>query len=259
MSVSGQISVVIPTSPIPRHPDTGMIERTIESIRFHLPDSRIYIMCDGVRPNVEFRRAQYEEYKIRLIEKCTKLRANIHITLNQEYSQQAIMMRKALDMIDTPYVLFCEHDGELVTTHNPRDGFQNTLPEDCKINWQDITDLLGSGGANFVRFYAWEKIVPEHAHLMGGQMIQGSSKFIQTVQYSQWPHIANCDFYRKMLSRYVAPHDRKMIEIAMYGPVVESLWEQFRVCIYYPEPNARRFYHRNGRADETGKQDPADW
>lgn len=259
MSISKSVSVCIPTSPIPRHPDTGMIEQTIDSIRTQLPDSRIFIMCDGVRPNVEFRREQYEEYKVRLIEKCTKLRGNIHVILCQNYSQQALMMRQTLEMIDTPFVLFCEHDGELVTTNNPRDGFQNTLPEDCNIEWQDITGLIASGGMNIIRFYAWDKIYSGHAHMMCGQMIQGKSKFIKTIQYSQWPHIASTRFYREMLQKHFGPTEIKMIEIGMYGPVAAAPWEQYRIGIYAPEGNMRRFYHRNGRADENGVQDPVDW
>lgn len=257
---SEQITVCIPTSPIPRHPDTGMIENTIKSIRFHLPESRIIIMMDGVRPNVEHRRGQYEEYKRRLTD-VLFLQGFTPADLWQwqEYSQQARMMRVALETVTTPYVLFCEHDGELVTDFNPRDGQSITRSEDCQIAWQDITDLLASGGANMVRFYAWDKIHPAHAHLMCGQMIQGASKFIKTTQYSQWPHIARTDFYKKMLADHFAPNAVKMIEIGMYGPVGAAAWDQYRIVIYYPDGNARRFYHRNGRADENGVQDPVDW
>jgi len=235
-----------------------MIEQTIRSIRFHLPESRIIVMCDGVRPNVEFRRGQYEDYLKRLIAKYA-YDVNINVVFFQEYSQQARMMRGALEMVTTPYVLFCEHDGELVMGFNPRDGHAETRPEDCQIAWQDILDLLASGGANMVRFYAWDEIHPAHAHLMCGHMVQGASHFIQTTQYSQWPHIARTDFYKKMLAEHFAPDAIKMIEIGMYGPVGMAAWDQYRIVIYYPDGNARRFYHRNGRADENGKQDPVDW
>lgn len=261
MSISEQITVCIPTSPIPRHPDTGMIEKTIDSVRFHLPDAKVFVMCDGVRPNVEFRRHQYENYRDRLTKLFFAGRfGNADIIKFGSYTQQATMMRDTLDYrVQTPLVLFCEHDGELVTTHNPRDGVQETLPQDCVIAWQDIIDLIQSGGANFVRFNAWEKILPAHRHMMGGQMIQGSSRFIKTTQYSQWPHVASADFYRKMLREHFRPDERKMIEIGMYGPVAESPWDQYRVVLYDPDGNARRFYHRNGRADENGVQDPTDW
>jgi hypothetical protein len=258
MSVSSQITVCIPTSPIPRHPSTDMIEQTIKSIRFHLPESRIIVMCDGVRPNVEFRRRQYEEYLERLVDLYAN-DMNTDVVIFQTYSQQAKMMRRMLETVTTSYVLFCEHDGELVTNFNPRDEQTETRPEDCQIAWQDISDLLASGGANMVRFYAWDEIHPAHAHLMCGQMIQGASKFIKTTQYSQWPHIATTAFYKKMLAEHFAPDAVKMIEIGMYGPVGMAPWESYRVVIYAPKGNMRRFYHRNGRADETGKQDPVDW
>lgn len=256
--MSKEIVVCVPTSPIPRHPSTDMIETTIKSIRFHLPESRIIVMCDGVRPNVEFRRAQYEEYKKRLRGWADK-QFNVALMVFADYSQQAKMMRAALETVTAPYVLFCEHDGELVTNINPRIHKQETLPEDCRIAWQDITDLLASGGANIVRFYAWDEIYSGHAHLMHGQIVQGASRFIQTTQYSQWPHIARTDFYKKMLADHFRPDEIRMIELGMYGPVGAAPWGDYRIVIYAPNGNFRRFYHRNGRADETGKQDPVDW
>ena len=246
-----------------------MIENTIKSIRFHLPESPIIIMADGVRPNVEFRRAQYENYLQRLADLLASMKyGNVCMPMFNTYTQQAQMMRRVLNadcdprvstLIETPYVLFCEHDGELVSTTNPRIHKQETLPEDCQIAWQDICDLLASGGANIVRFYAWDEVYSGHAHLMQGQMIQSTSRFIKTTQYSQWPHIARTDFYKKMLHDHFRPDEIRMIEIGMYGPVGAAPWEQYRVVIYAPEGNMRRFYHRNGRADETGKQDPVDW
>lgn len=261
MTPSEQITVCIPTSPIPRHPDTSMIENTIKSIRFHLPESPIIIMADGVRPNVEHRRWQYKGYTEHLKQMIQDGELqNVCLSDWVPYTQQAKMMRETLDiLVTTPYVLFCEHDGELVTNFNPRDGQSITRPEDCHIAWQDILDLLASGGANMVRFYAWDEIHHAHAHLMCGQMIQGASKFIKTTQYSQWPHIARTDFYKKMLADHFAPDAIKMIEIGMYGPVGAAAWDQYRIVIYYPDGNARRFYHRNGRADENGVQDPVDW
>src|SRR4029077_13519948 len=156
---SSQVTVTIPTSPIPRHPSTDLIENTISSIRYQLPNARIIVMCDGVRPNVEFRRKQYEEYKDRLTKRSLQGDfGNILIQENMVYAQQAKMMRAALEMITTPFVLFCEQDVVLVAMHNPRDGYKETLPEDCEIAWQDIADLLDSGGANIVRFYTWDQI-----------------------------------------------------------------------------------------------------
>ena len=238
-----------------------MIENTIKSIRFHLPESRIIVMCDGVRPNVEFRRWQYVGYKEHLKQMVRDGDlSNVVWCEWVDYSQQAKMMRETLDiMVTTPYVLFCEHDGELVSTHNPRDGHQETRQEDCEIAWQDIIDLLDSGGANIVRFYAWDEIYSGHAHLMQGQMIQGASRFIKTTQYSQWPHIARTDFYKKMLADHFRPDEIRMIEIGMYGSVGAAPWTQYRIVIYAPDGNMRRFYHRNGRADENGVQDPVDW
>ena len=259
--IDDQITVVIPTSPIPDHPSTVIIEKTIQSIRFHLPESQIIVMADGVRPQVEHRRAQYEEYIQRLADKLARMEfGNTCMPIFTEPTQQAMMLKRVLEsMIETPLVLFIEHDTYLPTTWSPRDD-GSTHPEDCTFAWQDIADVIMSGQVNMVRFYLWQQIWHEHEHLMHGKLIQGNSTFVKTTQYSQWPNVGSADFYRKILSEHFHPNERKMIEIGMYGPVANAPWEQYRIAIYYPEPNARRFYHMNGRVDTvTGIRDPAEW
>jgi hypothetical protein len=256
--IDDQITVVIPTSPIPDHPSTVIIEKTIQSIRFHLPESQIIVMADGVRPQVEHRRAQYEEYKNQLSKRLLDY-GRIEMAVFDQPTQQAWMLRETLKQITTPLVLFIEHDTYLPTTWSPRDD-GSTHPEDCTFAWQDIADIIMSGQVNMVRFYLWQQIWHEHEHLMHGKLIQGNSTFVKTTQYSQWPCIAAADFYRKILTEHFQPTERKMIEIGMYGPVANAPWEQYRIAIYYPEPNARRFYHMNGRVDTvTGVRDPAEW
>lgn len=262
--IDNQITVFIPTSPIPSHPSTEIISKVLHSIRFHLPEARIIISADGVRPQVEHRKKQYEDYLQQLSDRLATMEfGNTCMQIWMEPVQQAEMLRQMLDsgLMDTPLVLFVEHDTYLTTTSNPRDeeGTGLTHTEDCPINWEDISDIIASGGVNMVRFYLWEKIWHEHEYLMRGQMYQGESKFIKTVQYSQWPNIASADFYRKILSEHFQSKEQKMIEIGMYGPVVAAPWEDYRIAIYHPEPNARRFFHLNGRADENGVRDACDW
>jgi len=252
------VTCVIPTSPVPSHPSTTIIEKTIQSIRFHLPESRIIVMADGVRPQVEHRRAQYEEYKNQLSKRLLEY-GRIEMAVFDQPTQQAWMLRETLKKITTPLVLFIEHDTYLPTIQNPRDD-GSIHPEDCAFAWQDIADVITYNKVNMVRFYLWEKIWHEHEHLMHGRLTQGNSTFIKTTQYSQWPNMGSANFYREILSRHFQPTERKMIEIGMYGPVANTPWETFRISIYYPEPNARRFYHMNARVDSvTGIRDTAEW
>jgi hypothetical protein len=260
--IDDQITILIPTSPIPSHPSTAIIEKTIAAIRYHLPTARLIVMADGVREEVKHREAQYQEYKDRLQKKIDACAfGNAAMLVYSEHLHQARMTLETLRRVDTPLVYFNEHDVYLVTDHNPRDEENTgyTHPEDTIIRWDEIRDLILSGGSHFVRFYLWEKIWHEHQYLMCGQMIQGASKFIQTRQWSGWPHVASAAVYRNVLENYLHPNEKRMIELLIYGPVVESLWIDFRTTIYYPEPNARRFMHLNGRQDEaTGVRDLAD-
>src|SRR5208337_4355640 len=105
-----QITVLIPTSPIPRHPDTGLIEACIGGIRGYFPEARIIIMADGVRPAVEHRRAQYEEYRRRLADKIAVGQfGQTELLLFDEPWQQAVMTQRTLEKVTTPLILFVEH------------------------------------------------------------------------------------------------------------------------------------------------------
>lgn len=238
--MSDKITVLIPTSPIPSHPDTGIIEDVIASVRRQLPDSKVVLMCDGVRPAVEHRRAQYAEYRSRLLAKCGRGEwSNVEGMVFSEPTQQAGMTRVALKSVLTPYVLFMEHDGVLI---------------DQPINWQAITGTIEEGEANMVRLYWREVIHPEHEYLMHGLYESHGAQFVRTTQYSQWPNVASKAFYEKMLADHFVIGHRDMIETVMYGPVANAPWNVYKVVIYYPQPDATAWNHRNGR-----QGDPADW
>jgi len=235
------ITVVIPTSPIPAHPSTEIIERTIQSIRKHLPDSEIVIMCDGVRPEVEHRSKQYREYLVYLIEQVNFRYANVLICPFAKHLQQAGMMKATMAWCHTPLVLFCEHDATI---------------DDKPIDWLGIRWMLASEKANTVRFYWHETLHPEHQHLFG----EREGDFVKTIQWSSWPHVSRTDFYRRILDEYFSGDDCKMIETVMYSPVLELPWEKFKTWIYAPEPDAIRFHHLDARRDPvTGEKDPGSW
>ncbi len=241
-----QITVLIPTSPIPRHPDTGQIDACVDSVRRYFPRAQLIIMADGVRPQMEHRRAQYEEYVASVRSKAFagEYGPNAVVKKFREHSQQAVMTRETLRDVDTPLILFCEHDVVF-------------RPEGA-IAFPAIFDLLLTGGANLVRFYNWADIWHEHAHLMRGEFGHQGSRFVRTVQYSQWPLVSTANYHRAILDRYFTPERRAMIETVMYGPVAASQWEDHKIVIYLN--GGLVFEHRNGRMDEaTGVRDPADW
>lgn len=237
--VEDKITILIPTSPIPSHPDTRLIEQTVTSVRHHFPRAEILLMCDGVRPAMEHRRPEYEEYKRRLVWKTNHDWHNVLPIIFDKHTQQAEMTRATIERVRTPLVLFIEHDAYFT-------------PE--PIDWEAITRTLLEGEANMIRLYYQPAIQPEHAYLMRGECQLNGARFLRTVQYSQWPNVGTVEFYRRILEDHFPRGAKKMIETVMYSPVSESPWERYKVMIYYPPGGTRQWVHLNGR-----EGDPSDW
>lgn len=229
------VTVVVPTSPVPIHPSTAIIERVIASIKSQLPNAPILILCDGVRPELKHRESQYREYLARLGS------LGFQPFIFAEHMQQSGMLMETLEFIKTPFLFFCEHDA---------------IVDDKPINWDAIEKLLSLRIANTVRLYWHETIHPEHEHLM----LERDGDFVKTKQWSSWPHISRLDFYKKIMEQHFGPGERMMTETRLYSPVLESPWEEYRTMIYAPQPDAIRFHHLDARRDPiTGEKDFGDW
>lgn len=238
------LTCLIPTSPIPRHPNTDLIEECLGSIRKYFETARIVIMVDGVRKQIEHRTEQYQEYKHRLSEKAHDLHCQLMVSWSHE--QQSGMLLKTLPFVETPYVLFVEHDA--ILRHDP------------PIRWESIFKALSDNHLNMVRFYNWDK-VPWHQHeyLMRGDIEVDGTRFVKTVQFSGWPFVSKTQYLRELLNKH-CPYRGFMIETPLYGPVLQEPWEKNKIGIYAPDEQSRMFTHRDGRSDEaTGQRDPAEW
>lgn len=277
-TVDHWLTVVIPTSPIPSHSigtnRTAIIDKTLQSIRHHIPNSKIIIMADGVRPQVEHRRSDYEVYKRELRAKLGQY-GDCEMTEFDSYTQQAKMLRLTLERVKTPLVFFAEHDTSLVTTHNPRDGAPSTvggietLPEDLIIDWEAIGHILMSNGAYQVQLCYWQQLPQSYFNFWQGELPREyysagkslpTTHFYRTRQYSQWPNVGRLDFYKRILADHFHPHAIQMIEIPMATIAASSPWQKFKIAVYYPDGNARRFYHNEGRIDpRSGHKDAVDW
>ena len=244
--LDNQVTILIPTSPIPRHPDTSLIEECVGGIRNYLPDARVIIMADGVRPQVEHRREQYMEYKERLSALCNDSKlGRTELKVFASPSQQAIMTANVLHhYVMTPLIMFVEHDA--------------ILRKQPSINFGGIFSLLLSGQANLVRFYGWKDIWHEHEYLMRGELNYSGSRFVKTVQYSQWPLVSRTDYHRRLLKENFVAGERSMIEPKVYYKVANGSWEANKLVIYLDGELA--FEHKDGRTDATtGQRDPAEW
>lgn len=243
-----QITVIIPTSPIPSHPSTAILEETIATVRGQLPHAEIIIGFDGVRPEQERRRPDYEEYTRRVLWLANHEWHNVLPIVFEEHQHQANVTREMLKHVKTPLVLFVEHD--------------TPLTPDREFDWTGLSDAIASGDAHLIRFIHEELILPDYEHMMldDGPKTLHEVPMVRTVQWSQRPHLASTAFYRQIVDHYFSEDSRTMIEDVMHGVVHnayltegEPAWNLWRMWIYAPDSDSlgiKRSYHLDGRGDD---------
>lgn len=243
----GDITVVIPVSPIPSHPNIHILEQTLASVRHHLPECEIILTFDGVREEQEDRRKDYEEHIRRILWKVRGLDVRPYIF--DEHLHQVGMARKIIDEIKTPLLLYVEQDTPLVT--------------DEIIEWEKLKKFILDGVSNLIRFHFEARIPDEHKHLMIGEPENG---LLKTVQWSQRPHLASTAFYKRILSEHFSPNAKCFIEDLIHGKVMNDWnlygvqgWNQWRLHIYYPDGNIKRSANLDGREGARKYDDTQIW
>lgn len=226
------ITVVVPVSPIPSHPDTHVLEETVASVRHHLPSAELFLSFDGVRPEQEHMREAYEEATRRTLWLADKSWGNVCPFVWDCHLHQVGMLRRVIDEIRTPLMLFVEQDTPLYTTET--------------IDWEACSDFILSGEADVVRMYH-ESAVPEaHTHMMR----ERKGQFLRTVQFSARPHLASTTYYKRILTDHFTPEANTFIEDPMHS-ACQSWPDEHKLWIYAPEGETwLRSRHLDGRAGE---------
>lgn len=239
-----KITVIVVTSVLPSHPDTRIIDETIATIRHHLPDSEIIMQIDGLREEQIERKADYDEYKTKVLWKCLHEWDNILPIVFDEFSHQTNMMKETIDLIRTPLMLYVEGDAPLTP--------------DRPIDWQKCVDYIMDGHANTIRFHHENVLPTEHEGLMIGGAKDG---FRKTYQWSQRPHLSTVLYYKEVVLPSVG--QRTFIEDGFHGVVINDWhnngligWYKHRLVIYYPENGIQRSYTTDGR--EGGRKFTSD-
>lgn len=242
--MNNQLTILIPTSPIPNHPSTVIIDETISNTRKYT-DAEIVIMFDGVHDSLTPREKDYTEYLIRLDEKInSNAYGNCRIVFFEKHTHQSEMTKIVLRNIKTPLVLFCEHDTSMI----------GDIPFDnlCKL-------VETSQVVNYLRFNIFHKILDEHKYLMLYDEPKTNDEipeipYVRTIQWSQRPHIAKTGWYRDLLYTYFPVGEKMMIEDRMHSIVFEKHkalgFDTFGLAIYTPEGNQLRSYHSDGRGED---------
>jgi len=229
------ITIILPTSVLPSHPKTTIIDQTLSDIREHFPDNEIILQIDGLRREQTSRKNDYDEYKNRVLWKCLHEDKNILPVVFSRFSHQTTMMNKTIWLINKPLLLYVEADAPLVV--------------DREIDWEKCLDMFETDRANTIRFHFEASIPEEHEHLMLG--IQDG--FMKTIQWSQRPHLSTVSYYRDI----VLPRSsqKTFIEDRFHGIVQDDYksfgeggWDIHKLWIYHPEGDIKRSYHLDGRA-----------
>lgn len=232
--MKNEITVVIPTSVLPSHPNTKIIDETIAGVRAHL-DCDIILQIDGLRDEQIDRKNDYDEYKTKVLWKCLHEYKNVTPFIFDELHHQSDMMRETIDMIRTPLLLYVEGDCPLTPDKN--------------IDWQKCIDFIMEGHANTIRFHHENEIPKEHEGLMIGQLDNG---FRKTYQWSQRPHLSVVNYYKEVVLPKIP--SKSFIEDTFHGVVMNDWykdgklgWYKHRLWIYHPNKGIQRSYTTDGR------------
>lgn len=229
------ITILIPTSPIPSHPSTAILDETISNIRRYT-DAKIVIMCDGVHEKMKHRKEAYLHY----LEAIRNKYENTAVMVFGGHQHQAFMTREILKYVTTEIIMFCEHDCSPIGD----------------IPFNEICAMVkDSEEINCIRFNIFDQIPAEHMYLMLGQETHDGIPLQRTIQWSQRPHIAKKAWYQDILHAHFGKNDKVMIEDVMHG-VVQSEYDRmkrdtFGLAIYTPDtPSQLRSYHSDGRGTD---------
>jgi hypothetical protein len=152
---------------------------------------------------------------------------NVLPIIFDEHSHQTTMMKKTIDLIKTPIMLYVEGDAPITG--------------DRHIHWDECLDMLEFGKANTIRFHFEASIPPDHRHLM----LKQRGNFLKTIQWSQRPHLSRVDYYREEVLR--VSDEKTFIEDKFHGVVQDDGWIKHKLWIYHPEGDIKRSYHLDGR------------
>lgn len=241
------VTVIVTASPIPSHPSTEILDMTLFALGASLPtdaNPEVIVCFDGVRPEQERRRADYEAHIHDALWSMNHRRANVVPLVFTEHLHQAEMTRRALELVRTPLVCFVEHD----------------TPIAGDIAWRSLIAAVESGEADVIRFHHEASVLEPHRYLMADSTPQrigpGGVPALRTAQWSQRPHLASAAWYRWMLGEYFAPTARTFIEDRIYGEIATPWCERGewgKVCklwLYAPPGNMQRSTNLDGRGSD---------
>lgn len=237
--MKNQITALITTSPLVRHPATHIIEQVYDSIRYHLPDIPIIVLVDGMHESQAAYALQYEQYKKALNE----LRwSNVKIKEFAEYTHQLDMARQAFNqgLVETPLILWAEHDWALL----PR-----------LIEWEKIVQtLVVDRDIDSIRFAECDEGPGPVVLDYGPYTSKSGVPLLLTGEYFSCPNLTHRDFYKGVFE--TAEFGRTFMDSVARGFAESWRGKKFRLSYYNPLPGRQRSIHLDGRDKENPKALP---
>ena len=230
--MESKITILVSTSPRPTHPSPRILDQTITSVRAQLPSAPIIIMCDGVPSDID--RTALVNY-VGFVNEIQGRYDNARVMTHGTWQQQSGTLGPALELVQTPILLYLEDDWSI----HPN------------VEWDKLCSIILEGFANYVRLYSNCRIHPLHEGMMIDRVIEQGVPFVRTWQWSQNPHLAGTEFYRREVLPRVTGHVDAIENImhqacACDGP---EAWDRWRLAIYNPENEGtmQMITHLNGR------------
>jgi hypothetical protein len=238
--VNDKITAVVLTSPVVSNPLTNTIDETLDSIRYHLPLSQIFVLADGVRKEEERRRLNYMTYLGYLANMLVTKYEPAYFAVSHKHLHQVGMMRGVINRIQTPLILFMEHDTPL---------------EKRPIEWKELVDILldEKEPIEYIRFNPEASIPTEHNYLMVGEVKIGEVSLMRTLQFHARPHLATVNFYKRALAKF-SPQANCFIEDKMHSVCQCEGYSAWPMAIYTPLGDQKRSRHLDAR-DSAKKYD----
>jgi len=242
------VTVLVPTSTIPSHPSMERVTHLLHHVRHYpaLSEATILFMCDGLRPEQVERGPSYEEYKRQLLHRCNWDPAwhDCLPMVFDEWQHQGCMVRRALDHVRTPYVLFCEHDMWPIGD----------------IPWEGFFRALQRHGVNSIRLCLSHALRPDHLYLYPGHptpaVIEGVP-LLKTMAWSGNIHLARTDWYWRLMNTYFGWESRTYLEEVLYYARIDRVKQgidpehAWGTWIYFPAGSLCRSETHDGRESDS--------
>lgn len=188
------LTVVVAASPIPSHPSTRIISRTVESLSYLglSAETRILLVHDWFKPGSPKEVVEaYAKYLSSLTRNCKDC-PNIEIHVLKKWGCLTGVMRYAMQEITTRYLLAVQHDFEFVR-HVPALDLCRAMDVNPTLNHirfnQRSNFPIGFDGQSAGRMDFFQAVdLPRNAFPL-----------VRTAAWSDNNHLARVDYYRRVV------------------------------------------------------------